>query len=61
MLTVRIIDLASVPGGRGVALCDADGEPLPMQRSADLSQRLNDVSEITVTFAIDGKQIKFLG
>ena len=55
---VRIIDAPGCPGGKAVALCDDEGDMLPMQSRAVLDNGV-DHTTITVTFQIDGNLIRF--
>jgi hypothetical protein len=55
-LTVRTV---SAPLGVKVFLCDESGEPLPNQVSSVLSCSV-DRDEITVTFAIDGRDVSLI-
>lgn len=58
-LTIRMIDAGCVPGSMAVALCDESGMVLPMQREAILRTGV-DTAEITVTFLIDGEQVRIV-
>lgn len=58
-MLVKIDDAPSVPGERAIFLCDDQGNPLPMQSRAVLSCGVGEFGEITVTFCIDGEQVRF--
>lgn len=57
-MIIKIHQSAAVAGGRAIMLCDDEGEPLPMQTAVRLDQSMGDASQITVTFAIDGKLVR---
>lgn len=48
----------SVPGKRSILLTDEHGVMLPNQRPAPLTQRVGEVSTITIEFVIDGDRVK---
>lgn len=54
-LTVKIKNVAGVPGGKVVLLCDENGEPLPGIISTVTSSGVEELS-----FAIDGDNIRFI-
>lgn len=56
---VKIVDAPGVPGGRALALCDENGQPLGGQISAVVETGVGERPRITVTFGIDGKSIRF--
>lgn len=56
-LLVRMVEMA---GGVKPVLADADGVPLPMQRRSCVEASYDDVTEVTVTFAVDGELIRML-
>ena len=53
-LQIRTIE---TPTGPKVMLCDEGGETLPMQRETVLRCGIDQIDEITVTFAIDGDRV----
>lgn len=57
-MLIKIIDAPAVPGGKAIALCDDAGELLPMQTRAVVENGIEEAA-ITVTFQIDGKQLRF--
>ncbi|WP_260928215.1 hypothetical protein [Novosphingobium sp. 9] len=54
-----MIDAPAIPGGRAIALCNEDGEMLPMQLRAVVENAVGEFGTITVTFSIDGEQVRF--
>lgn len=58
-MLIKIEDAPSVPGGRAIMLCDDQGQPLPMQSRVVLCNGVDEMGEITVTFRIDGEQVRF--
>lgn len=48
-----------LPGGGFLALCDEAGKPLPGMVAVEFKQELEDCPLITVTFRVDGDQIRF--
>lgn len=54
-LTVRTLQ---TPTGPKVMLCDEQGAALPMQRETVLTCGIEQIDAITVTFAIDGKNVR---
>jgi len=56
---IKVMDAPGVAGGQALLLCDDEGVALPQQTAAVLRQGVGEVSEITVTFLIDGKQTRF--
>lgn len=56
-LTVRTIE---TPSGPKVMICDEAGEILPMQRETVLRCGIDQIDEITVTFAIDGERVALI-
>lgn len=59
-LTVRFIDAPAMPGGKALALCDADGNMLPMQQHTEFENGVHDGATITVTFRVDGEQVRII-
>jgi len=57
-LTADLCTAPGIPGKRAVMLCDETGEPLPNQVAVSLEQTVGEPSTITVTFRIDGDNIK---
>ena len=57
MYRILMKEAAAIPGGRAMMLCDADGEPVPMQTSTELRQAVGEASTITITLHIDGEQV----
>ena len=58
-MLIKIEEAASVPGGRAIMLCDDEGMPLPRQIRTTVDTGAGDLGEITVTFSIDGEQVRF--
>lgn len=55
-LTVKLID--GGPSGRCWVLADAEGNVLPCQRGVEIEQNAGEMSTITVTFGIDGRDVR---
>ncbi|HMO74076.1 MAG TPA: hypothetical protein PKD48_01900 [Sphingopyxis sp.] len=58
-MLIKIDAASSVPGGKAIVLCDDNGSPLPMQSRVVLSNGVDEMGEITVTFVIDGERVRF--
>jgi hypothetical protein len=59
-MLVKLIDSAAVVGaGKALALCDDDGVMLAKQRKAVVETEAGALSTITVTFVIDGRDIRW--
>lgn len=59
-MIIRIMDCSAIPGGgRGILLCDDDGNMLPEQTEVKLINGCGDVPLITVTFLVDGENVRF--
>ena len=57
-MIVKIMEASGVGGGLALMLCDDLGKPLPYQISSVLKQDVAEASTITVTFLIDGVEIR---
>jgi hypothetical protein len=58
-LLVKIIESPGCPGNKALALCTEDGAMLPMQRSCTVETEAAEMGIVTVSFYIDGKDIRF--
>lgn len=59
-LTVRIIQTpASAGDTHSIALCDEDGQMLPMQISCAVTSEVGEASHVTASFIVDGDQVRF--
>lgn len=57
-MTKLIIRTLQTPTGPKVMLCDERGAPLPMQRETIVNCGIDQVDSISVTFAIDGEEVR---
>lgn len=58
-LVVKADDACAVIGGRAIVLCDGEsGEMLPMLKSCTLAFNAGDLPQVTVTFAVDGEDVR---
>lgn len=60
-LTFRVMikDEAVSPGGKAVLLCDENGNMIGGQIETIVKSSADDIAEITVKFAIDGRTVRF--
>jgi len=60
-LLIKIVDAPMVPGGKAAVLCDAEGNIFPGQSRCALECEVGSPTVFTVSFEVDGKQIKLVG
>lgn len=49
---------AAIPGcGKALVLCDEGGRMLPMQASVSVGQSVGEMTAVTVTFHVDGRDV----
>lgn len=58
-LQVKIVGDIFTPSGKGIVLCDDEGNILPSQVEVRVTSGI-DRSEITVTFMVDGENVRFV-
>lgn len=58
-LVVKVIAAPSVPGGKALALCTEEGQPVGKQVSCVVENEVREIGVITVRFYIDGEAIRF--
>jgi hypothetical protein len=56
-LQVRIVEAGGVPGNAAVALCDAQGNYLPMQVECSVKNEVDSYGLVTASFHIDGRDV----
>lgn len=56
-LVIRTVDGCKVPGGRALVLCDEHGAMLPGQCRVELVQDETEGMAVTVSFAVDGRDV----
>lgn len=57
-LIAKVMDGLAVPGGSAIVLCYEDGGMLPGQVCSVLETGFDQIGKLTVTFLIDGDNIK---
>jgi hypothetical protein len=60
-MTPLQIKVMSQHNGPMLTLCDGTGAPLPNQEKVELFNSVLDVPKVTVTFVIDGTNVKLMG
>jgi len=58
-MIVKLIAAPGVAGGKALALCDDDGEPLPEQIGCEVRSFAGEIPTVAVTFHVTGKAIRF--
>lgn len=56
-LIAKVCPAPGVPSGSAILLCDESGEPLPNQVAIETKTTVTDLTEITVTFIVDGERV----
>jgi len=58
-MKIMTIDAPSLGGGKALALCTDDGEPLGFQIACKVSCEVGDMPTATITFLVDGEKLSF--
>lgn len=58
-LVIRLLDDPTVAGGKHLALCTEDGKLFGAQIACTVRSEVEAITEVTVTFLVDGQAIRF--
>ena len=56
-LEAKLVDAASVGGGKAIVLHDEQGNALPGQLGSTVTCHVGECSTVTVTFEVDGENV----